>query len=350
MHLIQNEFQKLFLKKSSWIMQLILIVMVFLMTMLMLMISRVDGIAEKPQPQGVTTYLNAEGQQISKDDYLTAQSEKKAEGYSEKVLSPKDSVTALKATKETAPKTEQDSIQKQIDYYQVYADKGKTPMTSSSSMSGPEFFASLGTVQMIASILVAVVASVIVASEFSGGTIKLLLARPYSRSQILASKFLVVLLYAVITSIVLLVSAFLFSLFLSGGDYLLPVSLDLGALNAVQAALLLLGSNFILMTVYASIAFLFSSVVRSQALAVGVSLGVLFSGSVLTALLPIAIAKYDWMKWILFNLLNLNSAVSGNPIAGGLAVWQIIAGLFVYIIIFLGLSFFIFKKRDVALS
>ncbi|WP_088825230.1 ABC transporter permease subunit [Listeria goaensis] len=350
MRLIQNEFQKLFLKKSSWSMQIILVVLIFLMTMLMFTISRTDGVEEKLQPQGITSYYNADGQPISEDDYWNAQNENKATGYTEKVLSPKDSVAALKVSKEAAPKEDQENIQKQIDYYQVYSDEGKIPMSSVSSMTGAEFFASLGTMNMIASILVAVIASMIVASEFSGGTIKLLLARPYSRSQILASKLAVVILYAVITSIVLFISAFLFSFILPSGAYLMPVSPDSGALNALQSALLLLGSNFIMMVVYASIAFLFSAVVRSQALAVGVSLGVLFSGSILSALLPIAIEKYDWLKWLIFNLLNLNSAVTGNPIAGDLAIWQIISGLAVYVLIFLGISFYFFRKRDVALS
>ncbi len=349
MRLVQNEFQKLILKKSSWMMQIILVILVFLMTMLMLATSDTTGNDEKTQPQGITAYYNADGQRISEEEYFNTQDNQK-DSYSSEILSPKESVAALKVAKENAPKKEQASIQEQIDYYQAYADAGKTPITALGSMTGPEFFASLGIMNMIAGILVAVIASMIVASEFSGGTIKLLLARPYSRSQILASKLFVVILYAVITSIVLFISAFLFSFILPGGEYLMPVSPDSGTLNALQAALILLGSNFIMMIVYASIAFLFSSVVRSQALAVGVSLGVLFSGSILAAFLPIAIEKYDWLKWIIFNLLNLNSAVVGNPTPGGLDVWQIIVGLSIYVLLFLWISFYFFKKRDVALS
>ncbi|MBC8932212.1 ABC transporter permease, partial [Escherichia coli] len=73
-----------------------------------------------------------------------------------------------------------------------------------------------------------------------------------------------------------------------------------------------------------------SSVVRSQALAVGVGVVVLFSGGIIRQLLPLVIEKYDWMKWIIFNLLSLNDTVGGSKIAGGLADWQIIAGLGVY--------------------
>lgn len=60
-------------------------------------------------------------------------------------------------------------------------------------------------------------------------------------------------------------------------------------MTAFEHAWMLLGTNFLLMIVYATIAFFFSSVVRSQALAVGVGVGVLFSGGIIRQLLPLAI-------------------------------------------------------------
>lgn len=51
------------------------------------------------------------------------------------------------------------------------------------------------------------------------------------------------------------------------------------------------------------------------------------------------------MKWIIFNLLSLNDTVGGSKIAGGLADWQIIAGLGVYTAIILFFTFFLFKNE-----
>ncbi|EUJ32839.1 hypothetical protein MFLO_06099 [Listeria floridensis FSL S10-1187] len=355
MSLIKNEWQKLFLRKSSWIMQLVLVVIVFLMALLMFFVRTTAGDDEfsKPVAQGVTQYYDEAGQPISENEYNSLISTKEGSKLNLKseTLSPKDSVTVLKAQKEmTSGKQAKAELQKQIDYYQVYADQGKVPMKSDFAPSGADFLSSLGSGASIATILVVIVASTIVASEFSGGTIKLLLTRPYSRSQILASKLAICVFYALLTSVVLLLSAFAFSFMLGGDAYSLPVSASTGALNAYELAFQMLGTNLILMITFLSIAFLFSSVVRSQALAVGVGIGVLFSGNIIAAILPLAIEKYDWLKWLIFNLLNLNSLVSGSGIAGGLAMWQVILGLFVYVALILSLTFYIFKKRDVALS
>ncbi|MHC5251932.1 ABC transporter permease subunit [Listeria kieliensis] len=355
MNLIKNEWQKLFLRKSSWIMQLILILMVFLMALLFFFVNKSMNTTDHPAeaPRGVTQYTDASGQSISEDKYneMADQGSEKVKQIQRTVLSPKESVAALKMQKKAVTDTQaKEEIQRQIDYYQVYVDKGKTPKESTGGLSGADFFGSLAQEASIATILVVIVASTIVASEFSGGTIKLLLTRPYSRSQVLASKLIVCILYAIISSIVLFVSSLLFSFMLGGGSYSLPISPETGGLNAFEMALKLTGTNFVLMLTFLSIAFLFSSVVRSQALAVGVGIGALFSGNIISAILPLAIAKYDWLKWLIFNLFQLNSLTLGNEIAGGLAMWQVILTLFAYIIAILGFTFYIFKKRDVALS
>lgn len=355
MNLIKNEWQKLLLRKSSWIMQLVLVLMVFLMALLLFFVNKTINTSEGSgeAPRGVTQHFDASGQPISEDQYnsIAKNDSEKAKQIRTEVLSPKDSVAALKMQKKAVTdKQTKEELQRQIDYYQVYADKGKTPLESAGGPDGAQFFGSLAQEASIATILVVIIASTIVASEFSGGTIKLLLTRPYSRSQVLASKLIICIIYAVISSIVLFVSSLLFSLMLGSESYSLPLAPATGSLNAYEMALKLTGTNFVLMLTFLSIAFLFSSVVRSQALAVGVGIGALFSGNIIATFLPLAIAKYDWLKWLIFNLFQLNSMALGNGVAGGLAMWQVILTLFAYIIVILGFTFYIFKKRDVALS
>ncbi|WP_239254858.1 ABC transporter permease [Listeria ilorinensis] len=349
--LLKNEWLKLFKRKSSWIMQIILVVIVALMAIMMFSITKITSDSSDPAAKGggITAYTNENGQQVSEEDYYRSFDGNGKTNYHAVQLSLQDSVNTLKEQLKQAPESEKEQIQNQIDYYQGYIDAGEKPLAMN-DFSNASFFGSLGSSATVATILVVIVASTIVAFEFSGGTIKLLLVRPYSRSQILVSKYLICIAYAILSSITLFLSSFIFSFILPKASLFLPLSPNTGATTAFTQALQLSGSNFILMLLFLTIAFLFSTVVRSQALAVGVGIGILFSGSILASLLPLAIAKYDWLKWLLFNLLNLNQAVMGNTVAGGLAIWQIIIGIFVYIALLLILTFTIFRKRDVALS
>ncbi|EAF2520082.1 ABC transporter permease [Listeria monocytogenes] len=352
--LVKNEFTKLFSRKSSWIMQIVLFVAVLALALLMFFVSKIDTSGVEggdASNAGITAYYDDKDAPVSEEEYWNSADKDGNPTYKSETLSLTDSVAYLKTQEQAAPTKEaKETIQKQIDFYQAYVDADEKPASNSAGISSADFFASLGSSGAVATMLVVVVASIIVATEFSGGTIKLLLTRPYSRSQILFSKYVMCIVYSVISSITLLVASFIFSFILPKQSIFMPLSPSTGAMTAFEHAWMLLGTNFLLMIVYATIAFFFSSVVRSQALAVGVGVGVLFSGGIIRQLLPLAIEKYDWMKWIIFNLLSLNDTVGGSKIAGGLADWQIIAGLGVYTAIILFFTFFLFKKRDVALS
>ncbi|WP_270995366.1 ABC transporter permease [Listeria seeligeri] len=353
--LVKNEFHKLFARKSSWIMQIVLFLAVLALALLMFFVSQIDtsGVdGADTNNAGITAYYDNKGNPVSEEDYWNSVDADGNPTYKSETLSLTDSVAYLKAQEKAAgSKEEKESIQKQIDYYQTYVDADEKPAASNATgISSANFFGSLGDSAAVATMLVVIVASMIVATEFSAGTIKLLLTRPYSRSQILFSKYIVCILYSAISSITLFLASFIFSFILPKQSIFMPLAPETGAMTAWDHALTLLGTNFLLMIVYATIAFFFSSVVRSQALAVGVGVGILFSGGIIRQLLPIAIEKYEWMKWIIFNLLSLNDTVGGNQIAGDLADWQIIAGLGVYTAIILFFTFFLFKKRDVALS
>ncbi|MBC1516447.1 ABC transporter permease subunit [Listeria immobilis] len=350
--LVKNEFYKLFLRKSSWIMQIVLFLIVLMLAVLMLFVSRIDSESTEPSGgAGINVYYDTSGAPVSEDDYWNSADKDGNPTYKTENLSLTDSLAYLKQQEKAASsKAEKEALQQQIDFYQPYVDAGEKPVNNPTGISSANFFATLGNSAAVATMLVVIVASMIVATEFSAGTIKLLLTRPYSRSQILFSKYLVCILYSIISSITLFLSGFIFSFILPSQSIFMPLAPETGAMTAWTFAWTMLGTNFLLMIVYATIAFFFSSVVRSQALAVGVGVGILFSGGIIRQLLPIAIEKYEWMKWILFNLLSLNDTVGGTEIAGNLADWQVIAGLGVYTAIILFFTFFIFKKRDVALS
>ncbi|WP_338750334.1 ABC transporter permease [Bacillus sp. FJAT-52991] len=200
-----------------------------------------------------------------------------------------------------------------------------------------------------AGLFMIIVAAGIVASEYTWGTIKLLLIRPLSRSKILFSKYITVVLFGLFMIGIL----FLFSsligaiLFGTSGE---SVHLAYEGGKVVEQNLILYLLKVYLLTsidifMVATMAFMISAAFRNSSLAVGISLFLLSMGS--TATMMIAM-KYDWAKYLLFANTNLMGYETGQVMVEGMTMGFSLTVLAVYFIIFHLLAFFIFSKRDVA--
>lgn len=361
--LIKNEWIKLFGRKSSWIMQVVLVVC--MLGMAFVILKSDQGMKEYYRQEernyeykgGMTAYEDENGKIISENEFWSEDREITEEPKQVSLTIP-ETVSLLEAqiTKDQKdPQVDKQSLKlakKELAFYQAYEKQGKQPSDSRDGMSSANFFSHFGSIYVLATLLAVVVASTIIASEFSSGTIKLLLVRPYSRAQILLSKYIVTILYSLLTSMVMAISAFAASFLLPHQGLNLPLSADLGSKTALTVASQLFASNLLLMVLYITIAFFFSAVIRSQALAIGVGMGILFSGSILGQILPGIIAKYDWLKWVIFNMLGLNNQVidSAYQVGGNLSVPVTIVGIIVYIVLIFSATLAIFAKRDVALT
>ncbi|MBC2035667.1 ABC transporter permease [Listeria booriae] len=209
-----------------------------------------------------------------------------------------------------------------------------------------------------------VIASSVVASEFSFGTIKLLLIRPYKRWEILLSKYIVVMLYAVVLALFTLLITYLISGVLTSFGSLtqdvsdiIPTYSENGdilntGLTAINALSTQLGFFLVELIFSMSIAFMVSSLLRSQALAVGIGLFLLFINSIAGGITLMLAEKFEWFKYIFVTPLyyiNMNSNAMGNmEINSGLSTGLAIGILAVYYIVFMALSFIFFQKRDVS--
>ncbi|MBC1777506.1 ABC transporter permease [Listeria booriae] len=209
-----------------------------------------------------------------------------------------------------------------------------------------------------------VIASSVVASEFSFGTIKLLLIRPYKRWEILLSKYIVVMLYAVILALFTLLITYLISGVLTSFGSLtqdvsdiIPTYSENGdilntGLTAINALSTQLGFFLVELIFSMSIAFMVSSLLRSQALAVGIGLFLLFINSIAGGITLMLAEKFEWFKYIFVTPLyyiNMNSNGMGNmEINSGLSTGLAIGILAVYYVVFMALSFIFFQKRDVS--
>jgi ABC-2 type transport system permease protein len=185
-----------------------------------------------------------------------------------------------------------------------------------------------------------VIAAEIVAGEFTWGTIKLLLIRPATRSKILLSKYIASILF------LLFMLAFLYVITAIVGLIFFGNSADASNLSMLS---ILKSYGFQTIDLFMSLtfAFMISTVFRSSMLAIALSFIITFvSGTVMAVL---AQFKYNWAKYILFANTDLSQYTGERkPIIEGMTLGFSITTLIVYYIIFVGLAWTLFRKRDVA--
>jgi ABC-2 type transport system permease protein len=255
---------------------------------------------------------------------------------------------ALKSQLESSPiKVEQDYYKKQIaiNEYRIEHD-----IPFREKYNGWSFVKDSSELILLAGLFTIIVSAGIVASEFSWGTIKLLLIRPINRSKILISKYLTVLLFALL----LVGSLFVYSAILGTILFGLPeqaipyLNYFDGKVTEQPMFIYLInyyGLASIEMIMMATMAFMISSVFRNSSLAIGLSLTLMFMGSQLTALLSM---KFTWAKYILFANTNLMQYFEGAPLVEGMTLTFSIIMILLYFVIFQFLAFYVFNKRDVA--
>ncbi|MFD0714304.1 ABC transporter permease [Paenibacillus sp. GCM10027626] len=198
-------------------------------------------------------------------------------------------------------------------------------------------------------IFTVVVSADSVAGEFTSGTIKLLLIRPWSRSKILLSKYISLLLFAVVQAILLFVLTLLLNMLLFGNDSSAGVVSEVFGVQRdippLAYMMLYYMYQFISLIVVVTMAFMLSTVFRSGGLAIGLSLFMLLAGNTVAGIL--SFLKYEWVDYLLFLHLNLTKFISEVP-PGEHSLGFSLGVLGGYYVVFIALTWYIFNKRDVA--
>ncbi|AJY73960.1 ABC transporter permease [Paenibacillus beijingensis] len=212
-------------------------------------------------------------------------------------------------------------------------------------------YESLVMLQLV-TIFTVVVAADSVAGEFSAGTIKLLLIRPWSRSKILLSKYVSLLLFSLLSTVILFAAAVVINMIVfgySGGQASaiadLGTNLNVGVWNYMLSYYAL---QWISMVVVITLAFMLSTVFRSNGLAIGLSLFIVLMGSTIATLLRAMMERYEWIEYIFLVHLNLTGYLSGAPGDNGMTFGFSLGVLAVYYVLFLAVTWTLFRKRDVA--
>lgn len=170
-----------------------------------------------------------------------------------------------------------------------------------------------------------------VSKEYSQGTIKFLLIRARSRTSILASKYVVVLVYGLTLTLVAAIAVFGTGVIwfgLTGGD------------AGWSDILMNLLYNLVSTIVYGTLAFMLGILTRSTGVTIGASMFALMMDKLMIS--------SDFYKYVLFPNLNLAAYEGGGAPMPGMTLNFSIIMLILYTAVFLLVGFSVFRRRDVA--
>jgi len=305
---------KLFLQKSTWIMLIALVLLAFFGVFL----TRPDGDEAKYTDANWRATLEKENKKIQKE------------------------------IKDIDSKANDQYIQYMMQNYEVndyYLKNDIKPLNYGAwqyVLDGKDFLSFL-------SLLTIIVAAGIVANEYRWGSIKLLLIRPITRTKILLSKYISVLLFALIGLVLFMIVAWIAGAIFAGVDGLNPKVAVYSNGKVVYDSIIATvfedyGFKLVNLVMMATFAFAISTLFRNSALAIGISIFLMMAGSTIIAFLM----DKSWAKYILFANTDLTQYTTGVPIFKGTTLGFSVTVLLVYYVIFTVVSWISFTKRDVA--
>jgi ABC-2 type transport system permease protein len=213
-----------------------------------------------------------------------------------------------------------------------------------------KFMKEMAPISSLIGLFVIVVASDIVSSEFSKGTIKMLLIRPYSRWKILLSKFLATLGFAFVMWLVVIATTWLVGGLAYGFGGIDQTYLVVNGTEEVRERTVVeyvfanIGVEFIELTALVALSFMISTLFMSNSVAIGVAMFTMFAGNTIVMLL----ANKDWIIYTLFANMDLSTLIDGqNQLIKDLTLPFSISMLAIYTALMLAITFTVFQKRDV---
>ncbi len=235
-----------------------------------------------------------------------------------------------------------------IDRNNVYLENDIQP----NKYGAWQFVADNAGLLSIVSLLTIIIAAGIVAHEFRWGTIKLLLIRPISRTKILLSKYISVLLFALFTLLFVLIISWITGAVIFGIDGANPHMLiyDFNSDSGYRLASVFneivsgYGYGLVNLVMMSTFAFMISAVFRNSSLAIGVAIFLMMGGNMIVGIFQ----DKPFAKYILFANTDLKQYADGYVMIEGMTLGFSIIVLIVYYLIFLALSWAVFTKRDVA--
>lgn len=308
--LIWNEVSKIYIQKSTWIMYIFLAVLIIAVAAITVTTDGANKEYGEDWQEELQTENEALTEEMQEEEFLV------------------------------------DMNTQKIEMNQYHIDNGIKPV----SYDAWQFVIDNAVLSSVISLLTIIVAGGIVANEFRWGTIKQLLIRPISRTVILLSKYIAVLIFALITLAFLLILSWITgALFfgVAGGNPELVIRNSEGIASVTAIGEVISGYGFKLVNLFmmATFAFMISSIFRNSALAIGMAVFLMMAGTSIVQFF----ADKVWSKFILFANTDLTIYDSQiGPVREEMTMGFSIGVLVVYWIIFILASWLVFTRRYVA--
>ena len=195
--------------------------------------------------------------------------------------------------------------------------------------------------------LLIIQASTIISMEFYHGTIKNLLYRKYTRTSIIISKIITLILFSLLYFIIsIVVGIILWAIFFNDINLLESKGDELSLLSKM----LLTGlGTYVGTWLVLSVTLLISCAMKSPGVSIAVGIVFYFATSILSGILTIIVDKWEWLKWNPISMMNIMVQIIDKEMKKftKLELHELFIGNIVYIIIFLILVVFVFKKKNV---
>ena len=151
--------------------------------------------------------------------------------------------------------------------------------------------------------LLIIQASTIISMEFYHGTIKNLLYRKYTRTNIIISKIITLVIFSLLYFIIsIIVGIILWSIFFNDINLLESKGDELSLLSKM----LLTGlGTYVGTWLVLSVTLLISCAMKSPGVSIVVGIVFYFATSILSGILTIVIDKWEWLKWNPINMMNI---------------------------------------------
>ncbi|MFB5283095.1 ABC transporter permease [Peribacillus sp. Hz7] len=323
-NLIQNEMMKLLAKKRLLIIGVIVAVLVVLFT--------------------YAQYKQAEEQRekLGTDDWRTA--------VQQQIIDIQNRLSSSRMLDEW-----REQLQVTVKQQQYYLDHNINPSEPGAATFTRMFIENASS--LFIPLLVMIVASDLVSSESSQGTIKLLLTRPVPRWKILMSKYITLLLSISIIVAMTGVLAYALSGVVFGyhgwnapiitGFTVEAGNVDTSGVRLISQWQLLLmdfGLVWYIAVVVGTLAFMLSVLIRSTPAGMGIMLAALISGAILNNM----VSSWESAKYFFMVNLQLTNYLSGvAPPIEGMTLLSSVLILFVWWLAALIVSFIVFIRKDV---
>jgi ABC-type transport system involved in multi-copper enzyme maturation permease subunit len=246
-------------------------------------------------------------------------------------------------------------LQITLQQEQYYLDKNINP----SEPGAPTFMRMFleNSIDLFIPLMVMVIASDLVSSEHSLGSIKLLLTRPIRRWKVLLSKYFtlclaVSLIIAIAAALSYIISGVVFGYKGWGAPILTGFNVTDTGLNTTDVTAIPLW-KFLLMDfglvwfvalVVGTLSFMLSVLIRSTAAGMGVMLAALISGAILSNM----VSSWESAKYLFMVNLRLTDYMKGAaPPIEGMTLSFSMSVLLVWWMAALFVSFYVFTKKDV---